>query len=126
MRLSKPAKILLGGVVVSAIIFVVGQFLLHNAESRLRELRAECERPNKYSELAKKLGGYTICDPIELTRMEDPSRHSAGVTAQLVAEQKKLWVIDGWYLLTAFVVLVLSAVPWLWYLFHAKAHQRTP
>ena len=90
---------------------------MYNAQSKLHALRAECEKPDKYSELAKKFGGSTLCDPVELMRMEDSTQPTSGVTAQLISAQKELWAVQSWPLPAASILLSLSALPWLWYFF---------
>ena len=117
MRISKPTQILFAGVLVAILVYGLGQFFVYNAQTKLHELRTECEKPNKYTELAKKFGGVTLCDPVELMRMEDSTEPTSGVTAQLISAQKELWAAQRWPWPAASILLSLSALPWLWYFF---------
>ena len=104
-------------------VYGLGQFFVYKAQSRLHELRIECEKPDKYSELAKKFGGDVLCDPVELMRMQDSTQSASGITAQLVLAQKDLWAAQRWPLPAASVLLGLSALPWFWYFFLRRVRE---
>ena len=122
-RQSKPTQILLAGALAAILAYGLGQFFVFNAQSKLHALRAECEKPDKYSELAKEFGGSVLCDPIELMRREDSTQPASGISAQLISAQEELWVAQRWPLKTSGILLSISTLPWLWYFFLRRVRE---
>ena len=115
MRLEKPTIILLGGVLTATLVFGIGKANIYRLKKNLRNLQTECIEEGNKEALVKSFGGVLICDPMDLYLSESSKNPHVGIQAKLVAAQKDVLKSEDWFLPVAIVVLVISALPWLWY-----------
>ena len=119
--LDKPTKVLIGGIVTSALVYGAGELNTHRLEQKVQRLQQACiaeqnaaeKKQDALSALARIFTFKPSCDPAELAR-------SAGYTAvqeQLGTTERELLHWDSWCLIAATGIAVMSCLPWLWYFF---------
>jgi hypothetical protein len=119
--LDKPAKILIAGVLASALAYGLGQMNTRRLERRVQELQtacvaeqeAEAKKQGTLSALTTIFTGRMSCDPIELAK----SSNSVGIQGQLARAELELSRWGNWPLVVCTVTLLISSAPWLWYFF---------
>jgi hypothetical protein len=119
--LDKPAKILIGGVVIGALTYGLGQWNTHRLEQKVLQLQRTCvaenqAEENKQGPWSALTGIFTTkatCDPGELAGSND----STGIRGDLAAAERDRqgWVSRASW--SALAIAVLSSVPWFWYFF---------
>jgi hypothetical protein len=119
--LDKPTKILIGGIVISALTYGLGQWNAHRLEHKVQQLQNACvaqkdaeeKKQGPWSGLAGILTAKTTCDPATLARSNDYT----GIQAQLAAAEREHQAWGNWPSWVAIVIAVMSCLPWLWYFF---------
>jgi hypothetical protein len=117
--LDKPAKILISGIFVGALIYGLGEVNTSRLERRVQELQracvaeteAEAKKQGTFSALASIFSGKAICDPVELARSDGYT----GIQGQLAAAERDLLGWDNWPQISGIAMLFLCSLPWLWY-----------
>jgi hypothetical protein len=117
--LDKPAKILISGIFVGALIYGLGEMNTHRLERRVQELQracvaeteAEAKKQGALSALASIFSGKTLCDPVELARSDGYT----GIQGQLAAAQRDVLRWASWPQIAGIAVPLLCCLPWLWY-----------
>ncbi len=109
--MDKPIKIFFCGIACTVLIAAAGFANTYRLESKLHQLELECveqgKRDNKFGNLAT-----LLCDAESLVNSSGTSK---GVQAQIVQAQHDVWSSKEWPYVLAFLVFLLSAVPWVWY-----------
>jgi len=119
--LDKPAKILISGIFVGALIYGLGEVNTHRLERRVQELQracvaeteAEAKKQGTFSALASIFSGKAICDPVDLARSEGYS----GIQGQLAAAERDVLRWANWPQISAIAIPLLFSLPGLLYFF---------
>ena len=126
MGISAQARIFLAGVVVALVIAGVGKLLTHetrptasalDSDSRLRALATECKNTgNIFDAMALHYGG--VNEDGTSTQVSGPCKNLVNLWDQIEPYRSEPPAVDrvaDWAIPVAALVLLFSALPWLWY-----------
>lgn len=115
IRTERPTLILLGGVILSSLIFGAGKANHYRLESKLHDLQATCVEEGKRNTLTTSSGGVYRCDAIDLFLEEKEDEPYKGIQAEILKTQRQKVEAESWSVPAAEITLFLSAFPWVWY-----------
>jgi hypothetical protein len=105
------AKIFLSGAALAVLVVLAGFANTRRLETRFLDLEVNCARDPKM-----------VCEIdtlIELVK-EHPL---GGIQAELVAKRNAVVASKAWPLPIAVAIILLSAVPWMWYFFLRRVRE---
>jgi hypothetical protein len=117
--LDKPARILISGIFLGALICGLGEMKTFRLERRVQELQracvaeteAEAKKQGTLSALTSIFSGKATCDPVELAR----SGAYPGIQGQLAAAERDVLRWTSWPQISGIAISVMCCFPWLWY-----------
>lgn len=119
--MEKPTKILVIGLVGSALCLIVGFIDYKHNQQDLKTLIAHCESGDlapwdKDYSVKPRFGGTLICAPNELIKIRSNSMQK-GVQKKIVEAHQSIGNNWDFFCMIALILAGISAIPYAWYFF---------